>query len=152
MLVDRFGYRTSLYGHFGDGCIHARIDFDLRTGAGLEHWRKFLTEAARLVVKYGGSLSGEHGDGQAKGELLPIMFSPELMQAFREFKRAWDPQSRMNPGKLIDARPFDADLRLGPSRIGDHPRLDVVVRLRLLRVHVGQTADPHLVRQVGQHQ
>jgi Fe-S oxidoreductase len=114
-LVERFGYRTSLYGHFGDGCIHARIDFDLRTGAGLEHWRKFLTEAARLVVKYGGSLSGEHGDGQAKGELLPIMFSPELMQAFREFKAAWDPRKRMNPGKLIDAYPVDANLRLGPD-------------------------------------
>ena len=114
-LVDRYGYRTSLYGHFGDGCIHARINFELRTPAGLANWRGFLTEAAHLVVKYGGSLSGEHGDGQAKGELLPIMFSPELMQAFREFKAAWDPQHRMNPGKLIDARPFDADLRLGPS-------------------------------------
>ena len=114
-LVERFGYRTSLYGHFGDGCIHARIDFDLRTGAGLAHWRRFLTEAARLVVKYGGSLSGEHGDGQAKGELLPIMFSPELMQAFREFKSAWDPRKRMNPGKLIDAYPFDANLRMGPD-------------------------------------
>jgi len=114
-LVERFGYRTSLYGHFGDGCIHARINFELRTPAGLAHWRRFLTEAALLVVKYGGSLSGEHGDGQAKGELLPLMFGPELMQAFREFKRAWDPHNRMNPGKLIDARPFDADLRLGPE-------------------------------------
>jgi FAD/FMN-containing dehydrogenase/Fe-S oxidoreductase len=114
-LVDRFGYRTSLYGHFGDGCIHARIDFELRTTAGLANWRRFLTEAAHLVVKYGGSLSGEHGDGQAKGELLPIMFTPELMQAFREFKRAWDPRGRMNPGKLIDALPFDANLRLGPE-------------------------------------
>jgi len=114
-LVHRFGYRTSLYGHFGDGCIHARIDFDLRTPAGLAHWRGFLTEAALLVVKYGGSLSGEHGDGQAKGELLPLMFGPELMQAFREFKQAWDPQGRMNPGKLIDAYPLDANLRLGPD-------------------------------------
>jgi hypothetical protein len=114
-LVGRFGYRTSLYGHFGDGCIHARIDFELRTPSGLAHWRRFLTEAALLVVKYGGSLSGEHGDGQAKGELLPLMFGPELMQAFREFKRAWDPHSRMNPGKLIDALPFDANLRLGPE-------------------------------------
>ncbi len=114
-LVDRFGYRTSLYGHFGDGCIHARIDFELRTTAGLANWRRFLTEAAHLVVKYGGSLSGEHGDGQAKGELLPIMFTPELMQAFREFKRAWDPRNCMNPGKLIDALPFDANLRLGPE-------------------------------------
>jgi FAD/FMN-containing dehydrogenase len=115
VLVERFGYRTSLYGHFGDGCIHARIDFDLRTGAGLAHWRKFLVEAAQLVVKYGGSLSGEHGDGQAKGELLPIMFSAELMQAFREFKAAWDPRKRMNPGKLIDAYPFDTNLRMGPD-------------------------------------
>jgi hypothetical protein len=114
-LVARYGYRTSLYGHFGDGCIHARIDFELRTPAGLARWRAFLTEAAHLVVKYGGSLSGEHGDGQAKGELLPVMFAPELMQAFRDFKRAWDPGNRMNPGKLIDARPFDADLRLGPQ-------------------------------------
>src|SRR5688572_11367999 len=114
-LVARFGYRTSLYGHFGDGCIHARIDFELRTSAGLAHWRRFMTEAAHLVVKYGGSLSGEHGDGQAKGELLPIMYGPELIEAFREFKRAWDPQQRMNPGKLIDARPFDSDLRLGPE-------------------------------------
>ncbi|HEU4350933.1 MAG TPA: FAD-binding and (Fe-S)-binding domain-containing protein [Burkholderiales bacterium] len=114
-LVDRFGYRTSLYGHFGDGCIHARINFELRTHAGLAHWRRFLSEAAELVVKYGGSLSGEHGDGQAKGELLPIMFGPELMQAFRDFKRAWDPHNRMNPGKLIDALPLDANLRLGPE-------------------------------------
>ena len=114
-LVDRYGYRTSLYGHFGDGCIHARINFELRTRAGLAHWRRFMTEAAHLVVKYGGSLSGEHGDGQAKGELLPIMYGPELMQAFREFKRAWDPTHKMNPGKLIDARPFDTDLRLGPE-------------------------------------
>ena len=114
-LVDRFGYRTSLYGHFGDGCIHARIDFDFRTREGLAHWRRFLTDAARLVVKYGGSLSGEHGDGQAKGELLPLMYGPELMQAFREFKAAWDPRNKMNPGKLIDARPFDEDLRLGPE-------------------------------------
>ena len=114
-LVERFGYRTSLYGHFGDGCIHARINFELRTPAGLAHWRRFLTEAAELVVRYGGSLSGEHGDGQAKGELLPIMFRPELMQAFREFKRAWDPLNRMNPGKLIDALPLDANLRMGPE-------------------------------------
>src|SRR5918992_235413 len=112
-LVNRFGYRTSLYGHFGDGCIHARINFELRTAAGLAHWRRFLTEAALLVVKYGGSLSGEHGAGQARGELLPLMFGAELMQAFRGFKAAWDPHKRMNPGKLIDALPLDANLRLG---------------------------------------
>ncbi|HEV7477879.1 MAG TPA: FAD-binding and (Fe-S)-binding domain-containing protein, partial [Burkholderiales bacterium] len=114
-LIDRMGYRTSLYGHFGDGCIHARIDFRLRTPEGLAQWRRFLTEAAHLVVKYGGSLSGEHGDGQAKAEFLPIMYGPELMQAFREFKAIWDPRHRMNPNKLIDPRRADEDLRLGPQ-------------------------------------
>jgi len=118
-LVDRFGYRTSLYGHFGDGCIHARITFDLRTPQGLAHWRKFLLEAAKLVVRYGGSLSGEHGDGQAKAEFLPVMYGAELMAAFREFKRIWDPLGRMNPGKLVDAlgEPYRVDehLRLGPD-------------------------------------
>ncbi len=114
-LVDRFGYRTSLYGHFGDGCIHARLDFDLRTRTGVAHWRGFLAAAADLVVKYGGSLSGEHGDGQAKAEFLPRMFGPELMQAFREFKAVWDPGNRMNPGKLINAHAADSHLRLGPD-------------------------------------
>jgi FAD/FMN-containing dehydrogenase/Fe-S oxidoreductase len=114
-LVDRHGYRTSLYGHFGDGCIHARITFELRTAAGLARWRAFLQEAAALVVKYGGSLSGEHGDGQARAEFLPAMYGPELMQAFREFKRIWDPLNRMNPGKLIDAYKVDENLRLGPQ-------------------------------------
>jgi FAD/FMN-containing dehydrogenase/Fe-S oxidoreductase len=114
-LVASFGYRTSLYGHFGDGCIHARIDYDLRTATGIAHWRNFLAAAAALVVKYGGSLSGEHGDGQAKAEFLPMMFGPELIQAFREFKAIWDPGSKMNPGKLIDAYRADEHLRLGPE-------------------------------------
>ncbi len=118
-LVDRHGYRTSLYGHFGDGCIHARITFELRTPEGLARWRAFLAEAAALVVKYGGSLSGEHGDGQARAEFLPAMYGPELMRAFREFKRIWDPGNRMNPGKLINADGpvirVDENLRLGPQ-------------------------------------
>ncbi len=114
-LVDRHGYRTSLYGHFGDGCIHARITFELRTPEGLARWRTFLQEASALVVKYGGSLSGEHGDGQARAEFLPAMYGPDLMQAFREFKRIWDPGNRMNPGKLIDAYRVDENLRLGPQ-------------------------------------
>jgi hypothetical protein len=118
-LVDRYGYRTSLYGHFGDGCIHARINFELRTAKGLAHWRGFLREAAELVVAYGGSLSGEHGDGQGRAEFLPIMYGPELMAAFREFKRIWDPQGRMNPGKLVDALGdvyrVDENLRQGPT-------------------------------------
>ncbi len=114
-LVARYGYRTSIYGHFGDGCVHARMDFELRSREGVVHWRRFLGEAAGLVVKYGGSLSGEHGDGQAKAEFLPVMFGEELMQAFREFKRIWDPQNRMNPGKLIDPYRADEHLRMGPD-------------------------------------
>ncbi|HEX4927858.1 MAG TPA: FAD-binding and (Fe-S)-binding domain-containing protein [Burkholderiales bacterium] len=114
-LIARFGYRTSLYGHFGDGCVHARIDFALRSQEGVAHWRRFLAEAAELVVKYGGSLSGEHGDGQAKAEFLPVMFGEELVQAFREFKRIWDPAGKMNPGKLVDPYRADQHLRMGPS-------------------------------------
>ena len=115
-LVDRHGYRTSLYGHFGDGCIHARINFDLRIQPGhRKRGAHFLREAAELVVKYGGSLSGEHGDGQARAEFLPVMYGEELMQAFREFKAIWDPLGRMNPGKLIDAYRVDENLRLGPD-------------------------------------
>ncbi len=131
-LVDRYGYRTSLYGHFGDGCIHARINFELRTAQGVAHWRGFLREAAGLVVDYGGSLSGEHGDGQGRAEFLPIMYGPELMVAFREFKRIWDPQGRMNPGKLVDALGevyrVDENLRQGP----DYKPVSVATRLSFL--------------------
>jgi Fe-S oxidoreductase len=98
-----------------------RINFDLVTEAGVRNFRAFVEEAADLVVRLGGSLSGEHGDGQARGELLVRMYGPEMMEAFREFKRIWDPDWKMNPGKKIDANPFDADLRLGagysPPRI-----------------------------------
>lgn len=114
-LVDRHGYQTSLYGHFGDGCIHARITFDTRSVEGIQVWRSFLRAAAELVVKYGGSLSGEHGDGQAKAEFLPIMYGEELMQAFREFKAIWDPHNRMNPGKVIDPYRADENLKYGPD-------------------------------------
>ncbi|HET7226516.1 MAG TPA: FAD-binding and (Fe-S)-binding domain-containing protein [Candidatus Eisenbacteria bacterium] len=112
-LLDRFGYACALYGHFGQGCVHVRIDFELETRAGIDHYREFLQHAADLVVGYGGSLSGEHGDGQTRGQLLPKMFGDELMQAFREFKAIWDPDLRMNPGKLIDAYLPDENLRLG---------------------------------------
>ena len=124
-LVDRYDYRTCLYGHFGDGCVHARLTFNLRTHEGVQKWRRFLREAAELVVRFGGSLSGEHGDGQAKGEFLPIMFGPELMQAMREFKAIWDPTGNMNPGKGIDGYRVDEHLRLGP----DYRPLPVATRL-----------------------
>jgi len=112
-LLDKYGYTASLYGHFGQGCIHCSIDFDLYTAEGIARWKQFLNEAAHLVTSYGGSLSGEHGDGQARGSLLPIMFGDTIMQAFREFKAAWDPRGKMNPGKVIDAYPVDENLRWG---------------------------------------
>ncbi|HEY4381820.1 MAG TPA: FAD-binding and (Fe-S)-binding domain-containing protein [Acidobacteriaceae bacterium] len=101
-LLERYGYRTPMYGHFGQGCVHLRMTFDLRSAEGIAHYRKFIDEAADIVLKYGGSFSGEHGDGQSRAVLLPKMFGPELMQAFTEFKALWDPTNRMNPGKLID--------------------------------------------------
>jgi FAD/FMN-containing dehydrogenase/Fe-S oxidoreductase len=110
-----FGYKGSLYGHFGHGCVHTRINFDLQSKDGIAKFRKFMEEAADLVVSYGGSISGEHGDGQARGELLPQMFGPELVQAFREFKATWDPDWKMNPGKLIDPYKLDENLRLGAA-------------------------------------
>lgn len=113
-LLQKFGYSIGpLYGHFGDGCVHTRIDFDLLSTEGIRKFRGFMEEAADLVVGLGGTLSGEHGDGQARGELLVKMYGPELMDAFRQFKRIWDPQWKMNPGKKIDANPLDANLRFG---------------------------------------
>ncbi|HET9147204.1 MAG TPA: FAD-linked oxidase C-terminal domain-containing protein [Acetobacteraceae bacterium] len=111
----RYGYRYTLFGHFGDGCVHTRMTFGLKTADGVKKFREYMEEAADLCLRYGGSLSGEHGDGQAKGELLPKMFGPDLIQAFRDFKTIWDPHWRMNPGKVIDALPLDANLRLGPD-------------------------------------
>ena len=120
-LMDKYGYKAALYGHFGDGCIHCRINFDLYTAEGLETWRAFMNEAADLVVSYGGSLSGEHGDGQQRAEFLPKMYGEELMQAFREFKEIWDPDWKMNPGKVIDANTITQDLRLGNTYNPMHP-------------------------------
>jgi Fe-S oxidoreductase len=114
-LLDRHGYEASLYGHFGQGCVHSRATFDLASSDGVATFRRFVTEAAELVVGLGGSLSGEHGDGQARAELLPMMYGDELVGAFEEFKRIWDPAGLMNPGRIVRPRPLDADLRLGAS-------------------------------------
>ncbi|HEX8962477.1 MAG TPA: FAD-binding and (Fe-S)-binding domain-containing protein, partial [Rhodocyclaceae bacterium] len=123
-LFDDYGYACDLYGHFGQGCVHTRIDFDLETAAGIETFRRFLHDAAKLVTSLGGSISGEHGDGQSKAELLPIMFGDEVMAAFREFKAIWDPDNRMNPGKVVNAYRPDENLRLGtsysPAVVGTH--------------------------------
>lgn len=114
-LLEQYGYECDLYGHFGQGCVHTRIDFDLETADGIRSFREFIYAAARLVTRLGGSISGEHGDGQSKAELLPIMYGDEVMTAFREFKSIWDPDNRMNPGKVINAHRADDDLRLGAS-------------------------------------
>ncbi|MGP8175982.1 MAG: FAD-binding and (Fe-S)-binding domain-containing protein [Terracidiphilus sp.] len=123
-LMAEYGYRSPLYGHYGQGCVHLRINFDFRTIEGLRRYRKFIERAAELVLSFGGALSGEHGDGQSRAALLPKMFGPELIQAFREFKAIWDPDNRMNPGKLADAvRVYDPveNLRHGPPVFHNTP-------------------------------
>ncbi|WP_131732797.1 FAD-binding and (Fe-S)-binding domain-containing protein, partial [Actinomadura formosensis] len=107
------GIDGAMYGHFAQGCIHSRMSFDLRSAEGIARYRRFMEDAADLVASFGGSVSGEHGDGQQRGELLERQYGPELIRAMREFKRIWDPDGKMNPGKVIDAYRLDEDLRLG---------------------------------------
>ncbi|MGE0600411.1 MAG: FAD-binding and (Fe-S)-binding domain-containing protein [Dehalococcoidia bacterium] len=114
-LLKEYGYDGDLYGHFGQGCVHTRITFDLSTRPGLEAYKRFLIDAARLVVRHGGSLSGEHGDGQARAELLPIMYGSEITNAFVKFKSIWDPDWKMNPGKVVRPNAVDSELRVGPD-------------------------------------
>ena len=114
-LYDKYDYNPSLYGHFGQGCIHCRVDFDLVSEAGVKKYRSFMDEATDLIVRYDGSFSGEHGDGQSRAEFLGKMFGSELIQAFREFKSIWDPDWKMNPGKIVDPYRIDENLRLGPK-------------------------------------
>ncbi len=112
-LYEKYQYRAALYGHFGQGCIHCRVDFGLTSAPGIKKWRAFMEEATDLVTSYGGSLSGEHGDGQARAEFLYKMFGSELIEAFREFKAIWDPDWKMNPGKIVEPYRIDENLRLG---------------------------------------
>ncbi|WP_238431334.1 FAD-binding and (Fe-S)-binding domain-containing protein [Streptomyces cavernae] len=116
-LLTQHGLRGTPYGHFGDGCIHVRIDFDLITGDGVRRFRRFSEELADLVVAHGGSLSGEHGDGQARAELLPRMYGPELVRLFEGVKAVWDPDDLLNPGTLVR-----------PARLDDNLRFDVLPR------------------------
>jgi len=112
-LLDEYGYVGPFYGHFGHGCVHLRVSFDLQSERGIRNYVEFVERAADLVVAYGGSLSGEHGDGQARANLLPRMFGRNLMNAFVEFKKAWDPWNGMNPGKVVNAYDIAENLRLG---------------------------------------
>ena len=120
-LLDEYGYTGAFYGHYGHGCIHMRVSFDFQSEAGIRAYKEFVERAADLVVSYGGSLSGEHGDGQSRGALLPKMFGPELMNAFREFKGVWDPHNNLNPHKVVDAHLPTEDLRLGADYKPQNP-------------------------------
>jgi FAD/FMN-containing dehydrogenase/Fe-S oxidoreductase len=122
-LYKKYEYKSVLYGHFGQGLVHCRVNFDLVSADGIRRFHDFLGEAASLVAgKYRGSLSGEHGDGQSKAEFHEAMFGPELVRAFEEFKGIWDPAGKMNPGKLVRPRRADQDLRLGADYHPAQPR------------------------------
>jgi FAD/FMN-containing dehydrogenase/Fe-S oxidoreductase len=118
-LIEQHGYHSEYHGHFGQGCIHTRIDFDVKTAPGVANMRAFMEEATDLVVRYGGSISGEHGDGQSRAELLGRMYPAEVVDAFAEFKRLWDPDNGMNPGKgagaVLTGYKLDENLRMGPD-------------------------------------
>ncbi|MGA5133053.1 FAD-binding and (Fe-S)-binding domain-containing protein [Streptomyces olivoreticuli] len=120
-LLGRHGLRGAPYGHFGDGCVHVRVDFDLVSADGVRRFREFSGEVAELVVAHGGSLSGEHGDGQARAELLPKMYGPELVRAFERFKDLWDPEHGLNPGMLVRPHRLDENLRFAPLPKGPVP-------------------------------
>ncbi|WP_112265996.1 FAD-binding and (Fe-S)-binding domain-containing protein [Lentzea terrae] len=119
------GHRLTgvLYGHFGAGCVHVRIDFDFATDTGRAAARRFLREAAELVVRHGGTLSGEHGDGRARGELLEIMYSPRVLTAFAGFKQIFDPDGVLNPGVIVAPAALDADLALDVPQPDGRPTL-----------------------------
>jgi FAD/FMN-containing dehydrogenase/Fe-S oxidoreductase len=121
-LLNEYNYTGTFYGHFGHGCIHMRVTFDLLTEKGIRDYNEFIERAADLVVSYGGSLSGEHGDGQSRGSLLPKMFGPELMQAFQEFKAVWDPGNAMNPHKVLDPYLPSENLRFGVDYPQSQPK------------------------------
>ncbi|MFD9477505.1 MULTISPECIES: FAD-binding and (Fe-S)-binding domain-containing protein [Streptomyces] len=115
-LMDVHGLTGAVYGHFGEGCLHVRIDFDLASEEGTAVFRAFGSDAARLVSEHGGSLSGEHGDGQARSEFLPVMYSAEAMGLLERFKDIWDPDHGLNPGVIVRPLPVDGNLRVSPQR------------------------------------
>jgi NAD-dependent dihydropyrimidine dehydrogenase PreA subunit len=110
---EKHGYEGTMYGHIGQGCVHTRINFDFRTQEGIKTYRAFMEDVADLIVHYGGSFSGEHGDGQSRAEFLPKMFGEDVVQAFREFKGIWHPAGKMNPGKVVDPYRVTDNLRQG---------------------------------------
>ncbi|MBV9761955.1 MAG: FAD-binding oxidoreductase [Acidobacteriaceae bacterium] len=121
-LFHKHGWKPAIFGHFGHGCLHIRIPFDLVTHAGLAEFAQFMDEASTLVVEHGGSISGEHGDGQARAQFQSKVFGDELVEAFREFKSIWDPEGKMNPGKMVDPYTIVQNLRLGTNYDPPHPQ------------------------------
>ena len=142
-LLDDHGRHGAYFGHFGDGCVHIRIDFDLITAPGIAGFRRFIEDAADLVTAHGGSLSGEHGDGQARSELLPRMYPAEMIAAFADFKSIWDPRDKMNPGAVVRPRRLDTDLRVYVS--GPRP----ATRTQLAFAHDGGSLEAATRRCVG---
>ena len=117
-LLDEHGMQAVSYGHYGEGCIHLRIGFGLDGPDGPRRFERFMSHAADLVVRHGGSLSGEHGDGRSRGPLLERQFSPRLIEAFAAFRRIWDPSGRLNPQIIVDPPPITASLRAtAPTRL-----------------------------------
>jgi Fe-S oxidoreductase len=135
-LMAEFGYTSPLYGHFGHGCVHLRINFDFTSQPGIARYRTFIDRAADLVVSLGGSISGEHGDGQSRAALLEKMFGPELMQAFRTFKALWDPTNKMNPGKLIGTDTHDVNQPQDHLRVNtSHPAMQTSTHFTFANDH-----------------
>ncbi len=125
-LLSRHGLHGLPYGHFGEGCVHLRIDFALSSAPGVARYRAFVEDAAVLAAGYGGSMSGEHGDGRARSELLGRMYSSQALALFAAVKHIFDPHNLLNPGVLVDPRPLDADLRLPAATGSTLRRLDAV--------------------------
>ncbi|MGC2657906.1 MAG: FAD-binding and (Fe-S)-binding domain-containing protein [Bryobacteraceae bacterium] len=121
-LFGKYGWDPAIFGHFGQGCLHIRLPFELTTDSGLKTFRSFMDQATSLIVRYGGSISGEHGDGQSRAEFLPKMFGEDLVEAFREFKSIWDPEGKMNPGKMVDPYTITENLRLGTNYNPPQPK------------------------------
>lgn len=115
-LLERFGLHGLPYGHFGEGCVHCRIDFPLDAENGTQVLHEFMVAAGELVAGYGGSMSGEHGDGRARSELLPLMYSPDALRLFGQVKQLFDPQNLLNPGVLVDPEPLDRNVRIAEVR------------------------------------
>ncbi len=116
-LIARHGTRAGVYAHASVGCLHVRPVIDLKTERGVRQFEAIAEEVAGLVQKYGGALSGEHGDGLVRSPFQETMYGPVLYQAFRELKRTFDPLNLLNPGKIVDAPPLSANLRFGPAYV-----------------------------------